>query len=112
MLWTSAEQVCGIGYSNRSQTLSKNPGGMVKIFLSSRDDMDIVHKFSPSPNIFITVEDNREDIERFIETEIQQAIDSQRLLYGNVSSKLKMDITNSLVSRAQGMWVSSILTLK
>jgi hypothetical protein len=77
----------------------------VKIFLSSRDDMDIIHSWSSSPNISITANENGEDIERFIHSEVESSINSRKLLYGEVSNELKSEITKCLIDKAQGMLV-------
>jgi hypothetical protein len=77
----------------------------VKIFLSSRDDMDIIHSWSSSPNISITANENGEDIERFIHSEVESSINSRRLLYGQVSNELKSDIIKYVIDKAQGMLI-------
>ena len=81
---------------NRSQHL-------VKILVSSRDDMDIVLKLQKQPNIYISIRDNREDINKFITAEISKAVDSGRLLNGQVSSQLYNLIARFLILKAHGM---------
>ncbi|KAK2753368.1 hypothetical protein FQN55_003497 [Onygenales sp. PD_40] len=81
---------------------------VVKVFVTSRDDGDIVCRLEGSPNIYIDVQDNAEDIARFIEVEIENAINQKRLLRGEISSGLKDTLTSTLRDGAQGMfrWVS------
>ena len=79
---------------------------LVKVFVSSRDDIDIVLKLQKHRNIYIGVDDNKEDINRFIQSEIQKVQSEGRLLKGMVSSKLRDYITNNLARKAQGMYVA------
>ncbi|KAF8846948.1 hypothetical protein BDZ45DRAFT_565841, partial [Acephala macrosclerotiorum] len=81
---------------------------LVKVFVSSRDDNDIVCRLEQSQNIFIKASDNGEDIERYVSVEVQKAVNEKRLLYGEVSETLQEKIRKTLISGAQGMfrWVS------
>ncbi|KAH0536068.1 hypothetical protein FGG08_007034 [Glutinoglossum americanum] len=81
---------------------------LTKVFVSSRDDGDIVCRLAKWPNVFIDASDNRVDIEHFIRTEVAQAINEKRLIKGNVSKQLEHQIIGTLVNGAQGMfrWVS------
>ncbi|KAI9856843.1 MAG: hypothetical protein M1824_005216 [Vezdaea acicularis] len=81
---------------------------LVKVFVSSRDDFDIVNRLQRSLNVFISVKDNDGDIQRFINVEITRSIKNRDLLYGNVSEELKSEIIMKLQKKAQGMfrWVS------
>jgi hypothetical protein len=78
---------------------------LVKIFVSSRDDNDIVYRLRHSWNVYINAGDNSKDIERFVQAEVEQSIQNGRLLGGNVSQELKNQILMALGSGAQGMWV-------
>ncbi|CZR67760.1 uncharacterized protein PAC_17659 [Phialocephala subalpina] len=81
---------------------------LVKIFVSSRDDNDIVCHLERSQNIFIKAIHNRADIERYVNVEVEKAIAERRLLCGDVSQSLQEKIRQTLISGAQGMfrWVS------
>jgi hypothetical protein len=83
----------------------KNSANLVKIFVSSRDDIDIVLRLENSPNILINSNDNGEDIERFIHSEVERSIAERRLLNGKVSEELKNRIIISLIGGAGGMLV-------
>jgi hypothetical protein len=78
---------------------------LVKVFVSSRDDNDIVCQLNHSPNLFIRASDNSEDIERFVHSEVAQCIKDKRLLSGRVSEGLKSRIIATLSDGAQGMLV-------
>ena len=79
---------------------------LVKVFVSSRDDIDIVLKLHKHRNICIGVEDNKQDINMFIQSEIQKVQSEGRLLKGVVSSELQYSITETLARKAQGMYVA------
>ena len=76
---------------------------LVKVFVSSRDDVDIVLRLQRHPNIYISVGDNTGDIQRFIQSEIQKAQSDRRLLKGTISPELRKRITESLSMKAGGM---------
>ena len=70
---------------------------LVKVFISSRDDNDIVS------NVAISVTDNSKDIGRFVDFHVEKAIQEKRLLCGNVSDELKLHIIKTLSEKAGGM---------
>jgi hypothetical protein len=76
---------------------------LIKIFMSNRDNMDIVARLKDIPNIRIRASDNTADITRFIHQELDRA----KLLTGKISSSLMGKIAESLTHGAQGMfrWV-------
>lgn len=76
---------------------------VVNIFVSSRDDNDIVCRLENSPNVIINATDNGKDIQRFIVSQVDQSIKNKRLLSGRVSGELKQQIINVLTEGAQGM---------
>lgn len=76
---------------------------IVKIFVSSREDSDILCKLENSPNLYIGADDNKRDIENFIRAEVAEAILKKRLLNGNVSIHLRQLIIETLERGAQGM---------
>ena len=83
---------------------------LVKVFISSRDDIDILLKLQKHRNIYIGIDDNEQDINRFIQAEIQKVQSEGRLLKGTVSSELQDYITDSLARKAQGMYVAFRIT--
>ena len=76
---------------------------LVKLFVSSRDDNDIVYQLATSPNVYIRASDNGEDIQRFVRSEVHQCIADKRLLGGDVSETMKTRIIATLVKGSQGM---------
>ena len=79
---------------------------LVKVFVSSRDDIDIVLKLQKHRHIYIGVDDNKQDINKFIQSEIQKVQSEGRILKGMVSSELQYSIRDSLARKAQGMYVA------
>ncbi|KAL9581026.1 MAG: hypothetical protein Q9212_004143 [Teloschistes hypoglaucus] len=94
-----------------SMTVQKS-SNLVKIIISSRDDADIVCRLNSVPNVYIRSNDNGDDVDRFIEHELEKAIDDQRLLKGRVSEKLKKQILLALKTRANGMFLWARLQIQ
>lgn len=90
-------------------TIMESTPNLVKIFISSRDDDDIVIKLNKRPTIRISPKDNSEDIERFVQSEIDKRISSRELLHGKVSDTLKGHVIKTLINGADGMLVKYCL---
>jgi hypothetical protein len=75
----------------------------IKIFVSSRDDMDIKLRLESVPNHYIDAKDNTGDINRFVLREVKNAINNKRLLYGMVPDKLREQIIQVISERSNGM---------
>lgn len=82
---------------------------LVKIFVSSRNDGDIVDEFEQWPNLEIGDKFNRNDVNAFTVFKVDQAIEARKILRGNVSASLRDDIIKTLTGKAQGMWVFLIV---
>jgi len=81
----------------------------IKLIITSRVDSGITLKLNRSFEISITSIESLPDIRKFVSFEIQNAIDQGRLLNGQVSY-LQNFITTNLTVRANGMWVTFIIT--
>ena len=86
--------------------IMKESIGIVKIFISSRDDMDIVRSLAGGPNVLISAKSNQDDIATFVNIEVDKQIEKKRLLAGLVSETLRHRIKQVLCDQAQGMSVS------
>ena len=84
-------------------SIIQKSASLVKVFVSSREDSDIVCRLEKSPNILINAMDNGQDIDRFVHTEVDNAVSHRRLLGGAVSKTLFDKIVNRLIQGAQGM---------
>lgn len=78
--------------------------GLVKIFVSSRDDNDIVRRLNGVPNLWIEAKDNRNDIQRFVQREIGRCITQGDLLNGVVNDEMRTRIIETLIDKSQGMY--------
>lgn len=84
-------------------TIIHRSANVVKVFVSSRDEQDIVFRLANSPNVYIHATDNGEDIRRFVDTEVNQSLKDQKLLFGVMSDQMKNQIITTLNEGAQGM---------
>ncbi|KAI5799314.1 hypothetical protein DFH27DRAFT_90504 [Peziza echinospora] len=91
--------------------IMKDSQGIVKIFISSRDDQDIKQSLKGVPNYYIKPKDNQDDIKRFIERELERAEGKEK---GNggwcvaLDQALKEVVLDGLLRKADGMfqWVT------
>ena len=81
----------------------KEAPGLVKVFISSRDDEDITLRLENLPNLYITTSHNPYDIEQFVRSEVDQAIKDKRLLNRCPSASLVEAIMERLTKQTQGM---------
>ncbi|KAF7929613.1 hypothetical protein BELL_0068g00030 [Botrytis elliptica] len=86
------------------QKIITKSNNIVKVFVSSRDDHDLVHHLARSPNLYIHATDNTGDIILFIKSRIKEAIRQDKLLCGRVSSRLENIIIGKLIKKANGMF--------
>lgn len=82
---------------------------LVKVFVASRDDRDIVLNLKDCPKLELEVSRNKEDIDRFIEEELNRRIKNKQLLAGNAPAYLVSSIRSALSSGAGGMYVFGLL---
>jgi hypothetical protein len=81
-----------------------NAPNLVKIFVSSRDDDDIVFQLEKTSNLSIKASDNIRDIERFVKAEISRSIKEGKLLRRvKVDENLKLRLITTLINGANGM---------
>jgi hypothetical protein len=77
---------------------------LVKIFISSRDDQDIVLRLSDCSNLELSSTWNQNDINSFIRAETEQLIQKKKLLpYTSQKDALREEITDYVSSKADGM---------
>lgn len=86
-------------------TIVDNSTGLVKIFISSRDDQDIVLHLGECPNLKIQASHNQDDITRYVNSEVGEVIHSKKWRSGKVDEKLEQEIKLALIEKAQGMSV-------
>jgi hypothetical protein len=72
----------------------------VKIFISSRPDQDIKHRFGHGPNVHIKATDNRDDIAKFVNDKLNN---SPEYWQNSINRDLKREICETLVDKSEGM---------
>jgi len=88
------------------EDILRESAGLVKIFVSSRDDQDIVYTLRGYPNMDISSNKNAADIEVFVEKETQRLVQRGRILR-NSRAKVDMQalIIDQVIEGADGMLV-------
>lgn len=82
-------------------SLVKHAQHPVKIFISSRREQDIVRLLPVRSTIEIDANDNRDDIEKFIEKKMEEI--EERGLWESIPRELKSEIKNTLCKGSDGM---------
>lgn len=78
---------------------------LVKIFISSRDDLDIKLELEHVPNLYIKALDNSGDIDRFVRREVVKCIAENYSLRNNVTDEFKEQIISTIQEKSNGMYV-------
>jgi hypothetical protein len=84
-------------------TLVSRSKGLIKLFISSREEKEIDLHLRKMPNLHISATDNGKDIARYVEMEVDRAIGRKLLLGGRVHPTLKHRIVTTLTNGANGM---------
>jgi hypothetical protein len=85
------------------QHVVERSSSLVKIFATTRMDIDILMQFERFPRIELESDGNVDDINRFVKEKVQSAIERKHLLDGNVPNALKDEICQVLCERSKGM---------
>ena len=72
----------------------------VKLFISSRPDRDIKHRFEGGPNVNIRATDNRDDIAKFVDDKLRNSPEHWR---NSINPDLKREIRETIVDKSDGM---------
>ena len=95
------------------KTTLAGTSSLVKFFLSSREDGDIVFNLKSFPNLQISSGMNQADIETFVKVETQQLIEKGLLLLHSQSKEcLENEIVAKLAGDADGMLVAFKIVLE
>jgi hypothetical protein len=86
------------------EQILQNSSSLVKIFVSSRNDQDIVLRLRHYPNLEIDSRRNGDDIARFINDQTQQLVQDRKLLRHSTSKvEMKKLIVDKVIEGADGM---------
>ncbi|KAF2463404.1 uncharacterized protein BDR25DRAFT_362944 [Lindgomyces ingoldianus] len=91
------------------EQILRDSSSLVKMFVSSRDDQDIVLRLHNYPNIEISSQRNADDIMRYVRSQTEQLIQEKELLqYSTSQAEMKELIINKVIEDANGMfrWAS------
>lgn len=91
------------------EAILKESSSLVKIFVSSRDDQDIVCHLSNYPNLELSSEKNRDDISLLVTTETDTLVRRKKLLRLSANKEtLRKEIIEEVTEKAEGMLVHTI----
>ena len=78
---------------------------VVKVFVTSRDEKDLARMLSGTSDFRINADDTALDIQPFVESKVEECINNGDILggQGNVTSELRQDLVDTLVSKADGV---------
>ncbi|KAF2194673.1 hypothetical protein K469DRAFT_686660 [Zopfia rhizophila CBS 207.26] len=91
------------------EQILRDSSGLVKIFVSSRNDQDIAFRLQHYPNLEIDSQRNGDDIARFVKNQTEQLIqDGELLQYSTSQVDMKKLIIDRVIKGAAGMfrWAS------
>ena len=83
---------------------------VVKVFVTSRDEKDLARMLSGTCDFRINADDTALDIRPFVEIKVEECINNGEILggQGNVTPELRQDLIDTLVGKADGMYVSPL----
>ncbi|KAF1946986.1 hypothetical protein EJ02DRAFT_331027, partial [Clathrospora elynae] len=87
----------------------QDSSSLVKVFISSRDDQDIVLSLSNYPNLEIDSQRNSDDIAKFVKVEVERLTQARKLLrHSNSQAEMKTLVIDKVTEGAAGMfrWAS------
>ena len=76
---------------------------LIKIFVSSRDDQDIVCQLQVYPNLEILSNRNSDDIAKFVQVETQKLMKRRPLRFSTRKEELQQIIIDQVTAGAHGM---------
>ncbi len=87
----------------------KESAGLVKIFVSSRDDQDITWTLQDYPSLIVEKKKNSQDIEAFVRIETECLVKQRRLLRNSQArEEMQALIIDQVCEDADGMLVLSL----
>lgn len=86
------------------QQILQDSTGLVKVFVSSRDDQDIALRLRDYPNLEIDSQRNGNDIARFVKDQTEQLIKDGKLFrYSDSREEMKELVVSKVIQGATGM---------
>ena len=84
-------------------SIIRNAKCPLKVFISSRHNLDIENHLRDLPHVCIEARDNAQDIENYVRQQLTMRVQDKRLLQGNVSHELSKCIEETILGGANGM---------
>jgi hypothetical protein len=86
------------------ETILRRSSSLIKIFVSSRDDQDIVFKLQQYPNLELSSDRNSDDIAMFVKYETNHLVERGHLLrFSENKEELQQKIIKQVTDGADGM---------
>ena len=86
------------------ESILQDSSCLIKIFVSSRDDQDIVLRLQEYPNLELSSDRNSQDIAKFVESETSYLIERGSLLaFSSIKRELQQKIVREVISSSAGM---------
>ena len=86
------------------EIILQQSSNLIKVFVSSRDDQDIVFHLQDYPNLEIASDRNRDDIVAFARAEVKDLVKKKKLLrYSLAKEELMELIIDNVIKGAAGM---------
>ena len=94
--------------TNGLQDISQQSHRPVKIFVSSRNDLNVINKLGNALNFHVDAQGNRQDIQKFIEVKVDVLIKERRIVIQQqrVPDDIRQAMIAALQERAQGMYAN------
>lgn len=84
-------------------TILEDSKELIKIFVSSREERDIICHLEGRVNLQVAARNNEADIGQFVDVEVDRLIRTRQLLSGKVPQDLKQQTKEVLRNQAHGM---------
>lgn len=86
------------------ESILRDSVSLVKIFVSSRDDHDLVCHLKDYPSLQLSSENNKDDISSFVTSETSSLIKRRKLLALSANKEeIKIEIVKQVTNKADGM---------
>ncbi len=88
--------------------LTRESAGVVKVFVTSRNNNNILALLPGALTIGIQRDDNKADMELFVRHHVTRAVKSRRLLNGIISDELEEYLIQMLCAKAEEMYIEPL----
>ena len=97
------ESTCRYDLLEAFTTILDKTAGLVKLFISSREDRAILDQLDGTPCITVDASDNARDIKHFVDHEVDRLHNTRRLFHGKAPKDLRDRMKEIIPECANGM---------